>query len=203
MQEDAAVFRTGETPGQRASSGWRRCQAQRADIAVTDRGLIWNTDLVETLEFDNLIGQAVVTVAGALNRQESRGAHAREDFPDRDDENWMKHTLAWFDDATGKVTHRLPPGARLHPDQRHRLHPAQGAGLLMAFSVSRRLPMVELDAAEELPGRQGPALAGAGGRQDGQDLPRLPLRPGGRAATRAGTPMTSTSTPAARWCWTC
>ena len=79
MQEDAAVFRTGETPGQAATH--RRDLAQRADIAVTDRSLIWNTDLVETLEFDNLIQQAVVTVDGAVNRQESRGAHAREDFP--------------------------------------------------------------------------------------------------------------------------
>ncbi len=76
---------------------------QRADdIRVTDRSLIWNSDLIETLELDNLIGQAVVTVNGALNRTESRGAHAREDFPDRDDENWMKHTLTWFDDK-GKV----------------------------------------------------------------------------------------------------
>jgi succinate dehydrogenase / fumarate reductase flavoprotein subunit len=58
---------------------------------------------METLELDNLIGQAVVTVAGAVNRAESRGAHAREDFPNRNDKTWMKHTLAWFDDATGKV----------------------------------------------------------------------------------------------------
>ena len=58
---------------------------------------------MEALEFDNLIQQAVVTVAGAVNRQESRGAHAREDFPDRDDETWMKHTLAWLDPDTGKV----------------------------------------------------------------------------------------------------
>ena len=76
--------------------------AGKADLKVSDRGLIWNTDLVETLELDNLIGNALVTVAGALNRQESRGAHAREDFPERDDKTWMKHTLAWLDEA-GKV----------------------------------------------------------------------------------------------------
>jgi succinate dehydrogenase / fumarate reductase flavoprotein subunit len=102
MQEEAAVFRTGETL-QQGVVRLQKVQDQRADLKVTDRGLIWNTDLMETLEFDNLIGQAVVTVSGAVNRTESRGAHAREDYPDRDDENWMKHTLAWFDDATGKV----------------------------------------------------------------------------------------------------
>ena len=81
-----------------------RFAAESKDIGVSDRGLVWNSDLVETLEYDNLIGQAMVTVAGALNRTESRGAHAREDFPNRDDVNWMKHTLAWCDEATGKVT---------------------------------------------------------------------------------------------------
>ncbi|HEY2358424.1 MAG TPA: succinate dehydrogenase flavoprotein subunit [Phenylobacterium sp.] len=102
MQEDAAVFRTGES----LVSGVKRLeavQAKRVDLAVSDRGMIWNTDLMETLELDNLIGQAVVTVVGANIRTESRGAHAREDFADRNDKTWMKHTLAWFDDASGKV----------------------------------------------------------------------------------------------------
>jgi succinate dehydrogenase / fumarate reductase flavoprotein subunit len=102
MQEDAAVFRTGQS----LKSGVKRLaavHAKRKDLRVTDRGLVWNTDLMETLEFDNLFGQAAVTVGGAVNRTESRGAHAREDFPNRDDKTWMKHTLTWFDDATGKV----------------------------------------------------------------------------------------------------
>jgi succinate dehydrogenase / fumarate reductase flavoprotein subunit len=72
-------------------------------IGVQDRSMIWNSDLLETLEFDNLISQAAVTVAGAVTREESRGAHAREDFPKRDDQTWMKHTLAWFDTQTGNV----------------------------------------------------------------------------------------------------
>jgi succinate dehydrogenase / fumarate reductase flavoprotein subunit len=94
MQADAAVFRTGETL-QQGVDKLRAIDAAGADIKTTDRGLIWNTDLVETLEYDNLVAQALVTIEGGLNRTESRGAHAREDYPDRDDVNWMKHTLAW------------------------------------------------------------------------------------------------------------
>jgi succinate dehydrogenase / fumarate reductase flavoprotein subunit len=96
MQEDCAVFRTGAVLDQgrgRIGEVWRAAD----HVSITDRGLIWNTDLVETLEFENLIVQAVVTMESAYNRTESRGAHAREDFPERDDENWMKHTLAFID----------------------------------------------------------------------------------------------------------
>ncbi len=103
MQEECAVFRMGET----LETGVKRIGEiynRSGEISITDRGMIWNTDLVETLEYDNLIAQAAVTVASAVNRQESRGAHAREDFADRDDVNWMKHTLAWIDLPTGKVS---------------------------------------------------------------------------------------------------
>jgi succinate dehydrogenase / fumarate reductase flavoprotein subunit len=102
MQNNCAVFRTGEVL-QEGSRMIHEAYDSVIDVRVTDRSLIWNTDLIETLEFDNLIAQAVVTMDSAHNRTESRGAHAREDFPNRDDVNWMKHTLAWLD-AKGNVT---------------------------------------------------------------------------------------------------
>ncbi|WP_287459539.1 succinate dehydrogenase flavoprotein subunit [Sphingomonas sp.] len=101
MQRHCAVFRDSAL----LSEGVQKIDAinkGRADIGITDRSLIWNTDLVETLELDNLIGQAVVTMKGADNRKESRGAHMHEDFPERDDANWMKHTIATFDGWGGK-----------------------------------------------------------------------------------------------------
>jgi succinate dehydrogenase / fumarate reductase flavoprotein subunit len=100
MQSHAAVFRTGQSL-QEGVEALQKCFRSFADVRVSDRSLIWNTDLMETLELDNLLGQAMVTITGAVSRQESRGAHAREDFPDRDDQQWLKHTLAWIDAQGG------------------------------------------------------------------------------------------------------
>ncbi|MCF6188921.1 MAG: succinate dehydrogenase flavoprotein subunit [Cocleimonas sp.] len=97
MQKHAAVFRTGETL-QEGVNLMKEVYASFADVGVSDRSMQWNTDLVETLELENLLIQAQTIMAGANNREESRGGHAREDFTERDDENWMKHTLAWVDD---------------------------------------------------------------------------------------------------------
>jgi succinate dehydrogenase / fumarate reductase flavoprotein subunit len=97
MQGHAAVFRTGESM-QEGIDQLEQVFASFVDVGVADRGLVWNTDLIETLELENLLLQAMGTIKSAINRTESRGAQAREDFPDRDDENWLKHTLCWVDD---------------------------------------------------------------------------------------------------------
>ena len=127
MQRHAAVFRDTETL-EAGVKNIMEIAGSMPDISVSDRSLIWNSDLVEALELDNLMGQAIVTLTSADLRKESRGAHAHEDFPDRDDENWMKHTCMWLDNKNKySVLYRdvhqnplsneiepIPPSARVY-----------------------------------------------------------------------------------------
>jgi len=103
MQRYAAVFRSGASLDEGVKT-MDEIASGMADIGIQDRSLVWNTDLIEALELENLMGQALVTVRSAHQRKESRGAHAHEDFPDRDDENWMKHTVMWLDEKNKSVT---------------------------------------------------------------------------------------------------
>ena len=153
-------------PANRCAKVWR-CSAARvasfADVRVSDRSLIWNTDLVETLELENLL------LPGAghdhrprRNREESRGAHAREDFPERDDENWMKHTLVWVaSDGAGQA--RLPARCTCRRSRDDvEADPAQGAGLLSACSARSTMAEFRLPANSRIqPGRDHKAPAGA------------------------------------------
>jgi succinate dehydrogenase / fumarate reductase flavoprotein subunit len=127
MQDHCAVFRSGEV----LAAGVAKLEALwqgLGDIRVSDRSMVWNSDLVETLEFENLLAQSVVGMAAAADREETRGAHAREDFPDRDDETWLKHTVVWLaDDGRPRLDYRpvhlntltnevqpIPPKARVY-----------------------------------------------------------------------------------------
>ena len=127
MQAHCAVFRTDELMREgrdKLTALW----SKNDDVKVTDTSLVWNSDLAETLEYDNLLAQSIVSLDSAINREESRGGHAREDFPDRNDEDWMKHTYVWLnEDGTSRIDYRpvhtetmtddvkaVPPKARVY-----------------------------------------------------------------------------------------
>ncbi len=105
MQKHCAVFRDDQIMSE-GSKLIEEIWFGSSEIKIKDKSMIWNTDLLETLEYKNLIEQAVVTMNSALNRKESRGAHAREDYKERDDKNWMKHTLSWLEEKSCKIDYR-------------------------------------------------------------------------------------------------
>ena len=105
MQSKCAVFRSEKTLKEGVEQIRIHYEGLK-DVSVKDKSLLFNTDLVETLEFDNLISQALTTMDSAYNRKESRGAHARDDYPKRDDEKFMQHTLAWCDGKNTKISYR-------------------------------------------------------------------------------------------------
>merc|ERR1712146_522609 len=111
MQDNAAVYRTQETLAE-GKDLIDKTVGSFKDVSVTDKSLIWNTDLVETLELRNLLACASTTMHAAEARKESRGAHAREDFKDRLDDEWMKHTLSYHDEETGQTTITYRPNVR-------------------------------------------------------------------------------------------
>ena len=115
MQSKCAVFRTEKTLKEGVNE-IRKPFDEMDSISVKDKSLIFNTDLVETLEFDNLIRQAIVTLDSAYERKESRGAHAREDHPKRDDNNFMKHTLSWCKGSETKIAYRSVHSSTLSND---------------------------------------------------------------------------------------
>ena len=115
MQKHASVFRT-EAILQEGVNKMSSCINSFSDVSVSDKGLIWNTDLVETLELENILGQAMVTMDCEIQRHESRGGHARDDYPDRDDTNWLKHSLGWLEDDNKTRIDSSPVTLETHRD---------------------------------------------------------------------------------------